>query len=86
MPTAYKLKKGFIPVRKPGKLPYECVAQSYDLEYGSDSIEIHADAIEKGANIKIISFNAFLEMIGLSEDELDYYLNKEIKICQKEFY
>lgn len=54
VPTAYKLKKGFIPVRKPGKLPYECVAQSYDLEYGSSTIEMHVDAIQKGQKVVIV--------------------------------
>lgn len=54
MPMAYKLKCGFIPVRKPNKLPAETIKESYDLEYGSDSIEIHADAIEKGANVLVV--------------------------------
>lgn len=54
MPLAYKLNAGFIPIRKPNKLPAETIKESYDLEYGSDSIEIHADAIEKGANVVIV--------------------------------
>lgn len=54
VPTAYKLKKGFIPVRKPGKLPYECVSQSYDLEYGSSTIEMHIDAIKPGQKVVIV--------------------------------
>ena len=54
MPLAYKLNAGFIPIRKPNKLPAETIKESYDLEYGSDSIEIHADAIEKGASVVII--------------------------------
>lgn len=54
MPMAYKLDCGFIPVRKPNKLPAEIIKESYDLEYGSDSIEIHADAIEKGANVLVV--------------------------------
>ncbi len=41
------LHAGFIPIRKPGKLPAETFVQSYDLEYGSDSLEIHTDALEK---------------------------------------
>ncbi len=44
MPLAYKLGKGFIPIRKPGKLPWETAAESYELEYGTDSIEVHIDA------------------------------------------
>jgi len=43
---AYKLNAGFIPIRKPGKLPAEIYSQSYDLEYGSDTLEIHRDALE----------------------------------------
>ena len=52
--VAYKLGAGFIPVRKKGKLPYKTHAVSYDLEYGSDTLEIHQDAFKKGARILII--------------------------------
>lgn len=51
---AYKLNKGFAPVRKPGKLPWEKVSESYELEYGEDSIEIHKDAIEEGDKVVIV--------------------------------
>lgn len=54
MPMAYKLNCGFVPIRKPNKLPAETIKESYDLEYGSDAIEIHADAIEKGANVLVV--------------------------------
>lgn len=54
MPLAYALGVGFIPIRKPGKLPAETLSESYDLEYGSDSIEMHTDALEKGANVLIV--------------------------------
>ena len=54
VPTAYKMKKGFVPVRKPGKLPYECISQSYDLEYGTSTIEMHVDAIQKGQKVVIV--------------------------------
>ncbi|MCP1995212.1 adenine phosphoribosyltransferase [Flavobacterium sp. HSC-61S13] len=50
---AQELNAGFIPVRKPGKLPYDKVSQEYALEYGSDILEIHADAILPGQNILI---------------------------------
>ena len=53
-PLACKLGAGFIPVRKPNKLPAETVSESYDLEYGSDSIEIHKDAVEEGKKVLII--------------------------------
>ena len=52
--VAYALGVGFIPVRKPGKLPYETTRFEYQLEYGSDTLEIHTDAISKGDNIAIV--------------------------------
>jgi adenine phosphoribosyltransferase len=48
---AQRLKAGFVPIRKPGKLPYHTLSESYDLEYGTDTIEIHQDAIEEGDRI-----------------------------------
>lgn len=54
VPIAYNLNKGFIPVRKPGKLPYKTISQSYDLEYGSSTIELHIDAIKPGQKVVII--------------------------------
>ncbi len=51
---AYALGKGFIPVRKKGKLPGKTITQSYDLEYGSDTIEIHDDALFPGASVLLI--------------------------------
>ncbi len=51
---AYNLKKGFVPIRKKGKLPGKTISQSYDLEYGSDTIEIHDDAINPGAKVLLI--------------------------------
>mgnify|MGYP005846036209 CR=1 FL=1 len=50
---ADRLKVGFVPVRKPGKLPAETEKEFYDLEYGKDSIEIHKDAIQKGDRVLI---------------------------------
>lgn len=50
---AARLKVGFVPVRKPGKLPADKISVTYDLEYGSDSLEIHTDSIEKGDRILI---------------------------------
>ena len=47
-PVAYALKIGFVPVRKPGKLPAETVRYEYELEYSTDSLEIHKDAIQPG--------------------------------------
>jgi adenine phosphoribosyltransferase len=53
IPLAQAAGKGFIPARKAGKLPYKTVSQSYDLEYGSATIEIHADAIKPGQRVVI---------------------------------
>ena len=54
MPLAYKLGCGFIPVRKPNKLPAETISQEYALEYGTDKIEIHKDALTKGDRVLIV--------------------------------
>lgn len=51
---AYALGAGFVPVRKPKKLPSESVSVSYNLEYGSDSLEIHKDAIESGHRVLVV--------------------------------
>ena len=51
---AYRLNAGFVPVRKPGKLPAETVKISYELEYGSNALEVHKDAIQKGQRILIV--------------------------------
>jgi adenine phosphoribosyltransferase len=52
--VAYDLNAGFVPVRKPGKLPYKSIRQSYDLEYGSDSLEMHEDAVRPGERVLIV--------------------------------
>ncbi len=52
-PLAYALDTGFVPVRKKGKLPRETISESYDLEYGSETLYMHKDAIEEGENILI---------------------------------
>ena len=54
MPIAYNLHKAFVPVRKPGKLPAETVSESYNLEYGTATIEIHKDAIKPGQKVIIV--------------------------------
>ena len=50
---AVKLGAGFVPIRKTGKLPWTTVMESYDLEYGTDSLELHADAIAQGARVLV---------------------------------
>jgi adenine phosphoribosyltransferase len=52
--VAQRIGAGFIPVRKPGKLPAKAIKEIYELEYGKDALEIHADAIEKGQRVLIV--------------------------------
>lgn len=54
MPTAYALNKGFVMVRKKGKLPRETVSAEYELEYGRETVEVHKDAIKPGQKVVII--------------------------------
>jgi adenine phosphoribosyltransferase len=53
-PLALELGLGFVPVRKPGKLPRETMSESYELEYGTDTLEIHVDAIEAGDKVLVV--------------------------------
>lgn len=53
-PLAYAIGAGFVPVRKKGKLPADTISVSYDLEYGSDALEIHKDAIKPGQRVAIV--------------------------------
>ena len=53
-PLAYVLCAGFVPVRKKGKLPYRQVEATYELEYGTDTLTIHEDAVEKGERVLIV--------------------------------
>jgi adenine phosphoribosyltransferase len=52
--VAQQIGAGFVPVRKPGKLPARAIKEVYELEYGKDAVEIHADAIEKGQRVLIV--------------------------------
>ncbi|AOY91847.1 adenine phosphoribosyltransferase [Cupriavidus sp. USMAA2-4] len=52
--VAYELNLGFVPIRKKGKLPYQTVAEEYELEYGSATVEIHADACKRGDRVLLI--------------------------------
>ncbi|MCM8757752.1 MAG: adenine phosphoribosyltransferase, partial [Candidatus Omnitrophica bacterium] len=52
--VAYKLKAGFVPVRKKGKLPYKTISSTYELEYGTDTLEIHQDAIRPKSKVLIL--------------------------------
>ncbi|MEO7442261.1 MAG: adenine phosphoribosyltransferase, partial [Acidimicrobiales bacterium] len=53
-PVAYRLGAGFVPVRKPGKLPWRVESEAYALEYGTDALEIHADALVPGSRVMVV--------------------------------
>jgi adenine phosphoribosyltransferase len=53
-PAAERLGAGFVPIRKPGKLPYDTLTRSYDLEYGTDALEIHVDAVDDGDRVLLV--------------------------------
>ncbi len=53
-PLAYELGVGLVPIRKPGKLPYKTVSKSYELEYGSNTVQMHEDAIKKGSRVLLV--------------------------------
>ncbi len=77
-PLAMELEAGFVPVRKHGKLPYDTRAYHYDLEYGSDTLEIHSDALETGDRVLMIddllatggTVKACIELAEQSEAEV----------------
>jgi adenine phosphoribosyltransferase len=52
--VAQRLGAGFIPIRKPGKLPAKAIKETYDLEYGKDALEIHEDAVERGQRVLVV--------------------------------
>lgn len=82
VPIAYCMKKGFVPVRKKGKLPCETISREYDLEYGTAVIEIHKDAIKPGQKVVIvddlIATGGTIEAIVHLVEELG---GEVVKIC-----
>ena len=82
MPIAYNLHKPFVPIRKKGKLPLETVEESYDLEYGSATIEMHKDSIKPGQKVvlvdDLIATGGTTEAIIKLIEELG---GKVVKIC-----
>jgi len=83
---SYTLGKGFVPIRKAGKLPAEVVRHEYELEYGKDTVEVHKDAIRKGAKILVVddllatggtalAAACLVEKLGGSVSELAFIVN-----------
>ena len=76
--VAHELNKGFVPVRKKGKLPHKTIGQEYQLEYGVDAVEIHADAIAPGQRVLLVddlvatggTAEAAIELVNKSGGEL----------------
>jgi adenine phosphoribosyltransferase len=77
-PVARTLEAGFVPLRKPGKLPWETIRQSYSLEYGTDALEMHVDAVEPGERVLIVddviatggTANAAVELLQRAQAEV----------------
>ena len=75
VPVAYAMGIGFVPVRKPGKLPGETVSITYDLEYGSDTLQIHKDAIKKGQMLIITPYSNTESIVTKSTAKIrNYYV------------
>lgn len=89
VPLAYNMKKGFLPVRKAGKLPYKTKSKEYELEYGSAVIEMHIDAIKPGQRVVIVddllatggTSSAMIELI----EELGGVVVKMVYLIELEF-
>lgn len=88
MPIAYNMNKGFIPVRKAGKLPAETIGKEYDLEYGTATLEIHKDALKKGDKVIIVddllatggtckAIVELVESIGAEVVSLNFFIELE---------
>jgi adenine phosphoribosyltransferase len=78
-PLAYKLGIGFVPIRKPGKLPYKTAQVTYDLEYGTDTLCMHVDAVEKGENVLVI--DDLLATGGTAEGMVELVQNAGAKVA-----
>jgi adenine phosphoribosyltransferase len=82
-PLALRLGASFVPVRKPGKLPYQTISHSYDLEYGSDTLEIHCDALTAGQRVLLV--DDLLATGGTIEACLKLLSNFEITVVECAF-
>ena len=97
--AALKLQTGFVPVRKKGKLPYTCYEQTYDLEYGTNTMAIHIDAVKPGARVVLVddllatggtaaAAVALLEKVGAKVVEVNFlieltFLNGRQKLANR---
>lgn len=79
--AAWEMGVGFIPLRKPGKLPYDAESISYDLEYGSASLEVHIDALEKGDKVLLIDDLLATGGTAAASCELVEKLGAEVVAC-----
>ncbi len=79
--AAWELGIGFIPLRKPGKLPYDVESMSYDLEYGSTSLEVHIDALEKGDRVLLVDDLLATGGTAAASCELVEKLGAEVVAC-----
>lgn len=78
-PLAYTMGLGFVPVRKPGKLPYKTTSVTYDLEYGADTLCMHEDALQAGEKVLLIddviatggTMNGMIKLVNLAGAEVD---------------
>lgn len=87
-PLAQAIQKPFVPIRKPGKLPYEVVRYEYELEYGTDVLEMHTDAVSKGDRVLIVddllatggtvgACRAMIEQLGATVVECAFVIELE---------
>jgi adenine phosphoribosyltransferase len=79
--VAWELGVGFVPLRKPGKLPYDIQSVSYDLEYGSASLEIHTDAVKAGDRVLIVDDLLATGGTALASCELIESLGAQVAAC-----
>jgi adenine phosphoribosyltransferase len=79
--AAWEMGVGFVPLRKPGKLPYDAESISYDLEYGSASLEVHIDALEKGDKVLLVDDLLATGGTAAASCELVEKLGAEVVAC-----
>jgi adenine phosphoribosyltransferase len=79
--VAWELGIGFIPLRKPGKLPYDVQSMSYDLEYGSATLEVHTDALKKGDRVLLVDDLIATGGTAVASCELIEKLGAEVAAC-----